>query len=219
MKLAPSPICLPLCYSLLWKGAHEKLNQDPTMKRPLMIHRFVSFLTPHPEVLEHFLTPWLHQNYHQSQFGQLFSENEPTSQELHTFYKDSSLLLEPHWQESVQRSVCYWHRSRTCAGVSQTVQKWRKYQNPPKLPQFWSLLLDTTALWFQWFYFFQKLHALEQRSELFKTLLYMSVLTQQLLQTIFMPDYYSWMFNWTIFFVSTNVREMAPFSRAERVFV
>lgn len=66
------------------------------MKRPLVIHRFVSFLTPHPEVPEHFLTPWLYQNYNQRQFGQLFSENEPTSQDLQAFDKASSLLLELH---------------------------------------------------------------------------------------------------------------------------
>lgn len=38
---------------------------------------------------------------------------------------------------------------------SQAVQKWRKYQNSPTLPEFWPLLLDTTALWFQWLYFFK----------------------------------------------------------------
>lgn len=50
-----------------------------------------------------------------------------------------------------------------CAGVSQAVQKWRKYPNPPMLPSFWSLLLETTALLFHWLYSYKKLHALEQR--------------------------------------------------------
>lgn len=66
-------------------------------------------------------------------------------------------------QESLQSSVCCRHQPCMCAGVSQAVQKWRKYPNPPMLPSFWSLLLETTALLFHWLYSYKKLHALEQR--------------------------------------------------------
>lgn len=63
-----SPICSPLCYSLLWKAAHEKLNQNPIRKRLLLIHRFVSFLTQELiSCIKHFLTPCLYQHYNQSQ--------------------------------------------------------------------------------------------------------------------------------------------------------
>lgn len=58
---------------------------------------FVSFLPPHPEVLKHFLTPWLSQHYKQSQsslpptftedFGQLFSENQPPARSCTHFTK------------------------------------------------------------------------------------------------------------------------------------
>lgn len=184
-------------------------------------NNFVSFLTPHPEVLEHFLTLWLLPELTRGSLvsWQLFSENEPTSWELHTFYKASSSLLELPWQESVQGSVCYWHQPFTCAGVSQTVKKWRKYQNSPALPQFWSLLLDTTALWFQWFYLFKNLMLLNKAVNSSK-----HCFTCQCSPNSCYRQYSCLIIIYECstepsFFVSTNVREMAPFSRAESVFV
>lgn len=180
-KLPLSPICCP-CATPSFQ-THEKLNQNPTGRRPLVIQFCLIPSTP-PRSAKAFLDPLAFPalqaepvitptNIHWGFWAAALWEPAP-SQELHTLYKASSWLLEPHSQGSVQSSGCCWQEPSLCAAMSQALQKWWKCE-------FCSLLLDTIALWFQWLNFFQKLHALEQWSELFKTLLYMSVLSQQLL--------------------------------------
>lgn len=180
-KLPLSPICCP-CATPSFQ-THEKLNQNPTGRRPLVIQFCLIPSTP-PRSAKAFLDPLAFPalqaepvitptNIHWGFWAAALWEPAP-SQELHTLYKASSWLLEPHSQGSVQSSGCCWQEPSLCAAMSQALQKWWKCE-------FCSLLLDTIALRFQWLNFFQKLHALEQWSELFKTLLYMSVLSQQLL--------------------------------------
>jgi len=66
---------------------------------------------------------------------------------------------------------------------------------------------------------FSKTSFSEQRGEPFKTLLYMLVLTQELYRQYSCLIIIHERSTEPFFFVSTNVRKMAAFSRAERVFV